>query len=465
MAFRINPLLLSDSYKYSHPAQYPDDTSGMSSYISARSDNSGFKVKKVTWFGPQGHIKDYLLTPITEADIVEAKFYAQCNGIPFPEAGFRKILTHYKGFMPFKIKALKEGTQVPIGVPMMVVEKENDPDVFWACSWIETQLLRAAWYGSTVATISRVCKEIIFGFLQETSDSPIDGLAYKLNDFGARGASSAETAMIGGSAHLVNFKGTDTICALPWVHQNYSADPADIGHSVPAAEHATISAWSRSRETEAYRNMIKQFGNTYPIYAVVSDTYNIFEACETKWGEELKDEVLNASGTLVVRPDSGDPISTVLRVVGILASKFGYTRNSRGYKILNKVRVIQGDGINPDSIRAILTALKINNYSADNVAFGMGGALLQGVTRDTFGFAQKASSVTINGQHIDVYKDPIAGGKTSLKGRMSVTRVNGELTAVRRENLMGEDALELVYDHGKLIRDQTFNEIRALAAI
>lgn len=462
--YKKNLLLTSDSYKFSHSAQYPVGTTALSSYIEARKDNSGFGIKKLTFFGLQGWIRDWLENPMTAADVRTAEIYASANGIPFPKVAFNKIVDQYKGIPPVTIYALKEGSQVPIGTPMVRVDCE-DKDLFWFESFLETAILRGIWYPTSVASISRHCKEIIFRYLVETSDSPIDGIAYKLNDFGARGASSYETAMIGGAAHLVNFKGTDTLCALPWLYENYKADINDIGHSVPAAEHSTITSWGKAREVDAYRNMIKQFGDSFPIYAVVSDSYNIFEACEKHWGEELKDEVLNAKGTLVVRPDSGDPVSTVVKVVGILAEKFGYTKNERGYKVLNKVRVIQGDGINPTSIEAILNALKLNGYSADNVAFGMGGALLQNVNRDTFGFAMKASAALISDEWVDVYKDPVAGGKTSKKGRMAVTRVNGELAAVRQENLMGKSELEVVFKDGKLVREQTLNEIRALAAI
>jgi nicotinamide phosphoribosyltransferase len=462
--FKINPLLNADSYKHSHFPQYPAGATGLSSHIEPRKNNTGLDITHVTPFGPQGWILDHLMGGVSVEHVEHAQKVLGIHGEPFAQKAFKKLVTEYDGMPPFKLRAVKEGLQLPIGNVMADVECE-DPDMFWIGSFYETQILRAAWFGTTVATISRYCKELIFKYLVDTCDKPLDEIPFKLHDFGARGASSTETSAIAGAAHLVNFMGTDTLLGMEYANQFYGAEYETLGFSIPAAEHSTITSWGRSAESEAYRNMATKFGSG--LFAVVSDSYDIFNAVKNIWGGELRDFVLALPGTLVIRPDSGDPVSVVRTVVGILADKFGYETNGKGFKVLNKVRVIQGDGVNPVSIEKILAGLKLDGFSAENVAFGMGGALHQKVDRDTFSFAMKASAILIDGKWMDVYKDPIAGGKTSKRGRLALVRgENGELTTIRRENAMGrDDHLELVYDKGVLVRRQTFGEIRRLAAI
>lgn len=462
--FKINPLLNTDSYKHSHFPQYPTGAAGLSSYIEPRKDNTGFGITHVTPFGVQGWIKDHLMGGVSVEDVEQAMKIMAVHGEPFAKKAFQKLVTEYDGMPPFKLRAVPEGLQVPIGNVIADVECE-DLDMFWIGSFYETQILRAAWYGTTVATISRHCKNIIFKYLVDTSDSPLDQIPFKLHDFGARGSSCTESSAIAGAAHLVNFMGTDTLLGMEYANQFYGAEYDSLGFSIPAAEHSTITSWGRSKEAEAYRNMANQFGNG--LFAVVSDSYNIYDAVRNIWGGELRDFVLSLPGTLVVRPDSGNPVEVVSTVVGILADKFGYEVNKKGFKVLNKVRVIQGDGINPDSIEKILAALKLANFSADNVAFGMGGAIHQKLDRDSLSFAMKASSILIDGKWMDVYKDPVAGGKTSKRGRLALVEdESGELVTVRRENAMGRiDHLEVVYDKGVLVRNQSFSDVRRLAAI
>lgn len=462
--FKINPLLNTDSYKHSHFLQYPEGAEALSSYIEGRKDNTGFGIDRLTFFGLQGWLKDHFMNGISADDVAEAAKILNIHGEPFAERAIKKIVTEYDGMPPITIRAVEEGEQVRIGNALVDVEC-SDPDMFWLGSFYETQILRAAWYGTTVATISRHCKEIIFKYLVDTCDRPLDEIPFKLHDFGARGASSTETSAIAGAAHLLNFMGTDTMLGMQYANQFYGAEYESLGFSIPAAEHSTITSWGKTNEAEAYRNMAQQFGSG--IFAVVSDSYNIYDAVKNIWGDTLRDFVLNLPGTLVVRPDSGDPVEVVSTVVSLLADKFGFTTNAKGFHVLNKVRVIQGDGINPDSIEKILASLKMARFSAENVAFGMGGALHQKVDRDTFSFAMKASAVKINGKWQDVYKDPIAGGKTSKRGRLALVREDsGNLVTVRRENTMGlKDRLEVVYADGHLVRDMKFNEVRRNAAI
>ncbi len=466
MKLAKNILLNTDSYKVSMFKQYPAGTSGVYSYIESR----GGRYDQTVFFGLQAFIKEYLLDPITQSDIDVAEEILTAHGEPFNRAGWQYILDKYNGYLPVVIRAVPEGTVVPTKNVLATIVN-TDPNCYWLTTYLETALLRAVWYPTTVATQSWTIKKVIAEYLERTGD--ISGLNFKLHDFGARGVSSLESAGLGGAAHLVNFMGSDTVSGLLVAKQYYNAGIA--GFSIPAAEHSTITSWGREKEVEAYRNMVTQFAKPGAIFAVVSDSYDIFNAAENLWGEELKAEVVASGATLVIRPDSGDPETVCRKLVQILANKFGYTTNSKGYKVLNNVRIIQGDGVNEHSIRMILGGFQAYGWSADNIAFGMGGALLQQLDRDTQKFAMKCSSACVNGQWIDVQKDPITDqGKKSKAGRVTLwTNSGGEFasgvtapTGWTDKGIGGwTDALQEVFRDGKLVREYSFDEVRANAAI
>jgi nicotinamide phosphoribosyltransferase len=332
-------------------------------------------------------------------------------------------------------------------------------------SYIETALLRAIWYPTTVATVSYSCKQTIARYLEMTSDSS-EGLVFKLHDFGARGASTEEAAAIGGAAHLVNFFGTDTISGIMAVRRYYSAEMA--GFSIPAAEHTTMTAWGKEGEIAAFKNMLDQFSGPGKLVAVVSDSYDLWNAIDNVWGDALKEQVESTGGTLVVRPDSGNPVEVVIETIERLMAKFGYETNSKGYRMLPAcVRVIQGDGVNVASIAEILRAMEARGLSADNITFGMGGALLQKVNRDTMRFAMKANAVKVAGVWRDVYKDPVTDrGKRSKKGRLAVIEHEpGNYQTIPEVELGSQkNILETVYRNGKLIREFSFDEVRENAS-
>lgn len=452
-----NIILNSDSYKYSQFNQYPQGTEYIYSYIESR----GGVHDATVFFGLQAFIKEYLLTPVTMEMIDEAEAIITAHGEPFNREGWEYIVNKYAGKLPVTIKAVPEGTVV--GTRNVLATIVNmDPECYWLTSFLETALLRAIWYPTTVATNSYENKKLILDYLEKTGDpTTID---FKLHDFGARGVSSLESAGIGGAAHLVNFMGTDTVEALLFARRYYGADIA--GFSVPAMEHSTVTSWGRENEVASYRNMVKQNGKPGGIVSAVSDSYDIFKACEL-WGTELKQDVLDSGATLVVRPDSGDPADVVAKCLKILDKYFGHTVNAKGYKVLNNVRVLQGDGINHQTIRSILYTITLAGYSADNVAFGQGGALLQIVNRDDQKFAMKCSAAFVNGEWVDVFKDPITDkGKRSKKGRMVLIETDNGFKTVTTEDadydtVKGQDVLEVVYSMGNLLRDMTFDEVRA----
>nr|HMS42363.1 nicotinate phosphoribosyltransferase [Pyrinomonadaceae bacterium] len=355
-----------------------------------------------------------------------------------------------------------EGSVVPLRNVMMTVEN-TDAEFYWLTSWFETQLMRI-WYPCTVATQSWHIKRDVYKFLQETADDADAEIGFKVHDFGSRGVSSQGTAAIGGAAHLVNFMGTDTMSALLIHREFYNSQMA--GFSIPAAEHSTITSWGRENEAEAYRNMLKQFAKPNSLVAVVSDSWNIYEAVEKIWGEQLKQEVIDSGATIVIRPDSGEPIEVVSKVVHILGEKFGTETNSKGYKVLKNVRIIQGDGVNEQSIHQILEKLKSQGFSASNIAFGIGGALLQKIDRDTLKFAYKCSAIVADGKLIEVYKQPITdSGKNSKKGRLDLIKVEkGEYQTVKLDSADQRKAensqMRTVYEDDAMLIDDDLDEIR-----
>ena len=293
-----NIILNTDSYKVSMFKQYPLGTTGVYSYIESR----GGRYDNTVFFGLQAFIKEYLLEPITQSDIDTADAILTAHGEPFNRVGWEYILRVHKGFLPVVIRAVPEGTVVPVKNVLATIEN-TDPECFWLTTWLETALLRAIWYPTTVATQSKSIKNVIKEYLEKTGDpSSID---FKLHDFGARGVSSMESAGIGGAAHLVNFMGTDNITSILYASEYYNAGIA--GFSIPAAEHSTITSWGRDNEVKAYDNMLTQFAKPGAILAVVSDSYDIFNAASKLWGEELKQKVIDSGATVVIRPDSGDP--------------------------------------------------------------------------------------------------------------------------------------------------------------
>jgi nicotinamide phosphoribosyltransferase len=464
-----NLLLNTDSYKASHWLQYPPGTDATFFYVESR----GGVHDRTVFFGLQAILKEYLSKPVTHADIDEARELYAAHGEPFNEAGWRDIVDRLGGHLPIRIRAVPEGSVVPTHHALMTIES-TDPAAFWVPSYLETMLLRI-WYPITVATISWHAKQTIRQFLERTSDDPAGQLPFKLHDFGARGVSSLESAAFGGAAHLVNFMGTDTVSGLLLARAHYHEPMA--GFSIPAAEHSTITSWGRERELDAYRNMLRQFAKPGSIVAVVSDSYDIYHAIREHWGKALRDEVIASGATLVVRPDSGDPVAVVHQCLELLDEAFGHTVNGKGYKVLNHVRVIQGDGINPTSLRAILERITSDGYATDNLAFGMGGALLQQLNRDTQKFALKCSAARVDGQWIDVYKDPITDkGKQSKRGRMTLLRhreygnyrtvpVSADAASLADVEMPAgfDDAMVTVWEDGRLLRDWTFAEVRANA--
>jgi len=418
-----------------------------------------------TWlfFGLQYFIKKYLEgVVVTQAkiDAAEEMVNKHMASEMFNREGWEHILNAHGGKLPVVIKSVPEGTVVPVKNVLLTVEN-TDPKCYWLVNYLETLLVQV-WYPMTVCTQSRVQKQIIQKYMRETGcEEYLPGLPFKLVDFGFRGVSSVESAATGGAAHMVNFMSSDTMAGYMLAKKYYGEEMAS--GSIPAAEHSTITSWGRDHELDAFKNMLTSFPTG--LVAVVSDSYDIFAACSDLWGKELKPLIENREGTLIVRPDSGDPPVIVVQVLDALGKAFGTTETSTGHKLLPKyVRVIQGDGISVESLPEILDAMVAAGWAAENIAFGSGGALLQKLNRDTQKCAFKCCEITMKGgEKRDVYKDPITDpGKKSKKGRLTLEDIDGVITTVTDgKGDAAKDMLVEVFRDGALLVDQTFAEIKA----
>lgn len=450
-------VLATDSYKHSQFPQTPPGTTMMNYYIEPR----GGQFPVVVPFGYQHHLKKQLTRRVTQAEVEEAADFCAEHGVPFNRAGWERIVNVHNGFLPLYIEALPEGLVVPVKNAIIQL-RNTDPALHNLAGHVETGLLRDTWYGSTVATWSWHAKQIIQRYLEQTGD--VGELEFKLQDFGARGASSQESAQIGGMAHLVNFQGSDNIEAIMAARRHYGIKMA--GFSIPASEHSTITSWGVEHEMDAYENMLIQFAKPGAKVACVSDSTDLWVAVDA-WGTRFRKQIEESGATLIVRPDSGVPEDIVPAVIQRLMGHLGYALNKQGYAVLPKcIRVIQGDGINLESLERILAACKSRGLSADNVSFGVGGALLQMVNRDTMRWAMKCSAAEIRGHVRDVQKNPATDRtKASKPGILAVVADPYTVVkTIRASDLNGrKNLLEPAFNNGILLRDQTMAEIRVRA--
>ena len=468
--FGVGLPLASDSYKANHWNQYPEGTQYISSYLEAR----GSKLADFTiFFGLQYYLKQYLSGSIITKELVDQAevFWNEHLGPgAFSKEKWMHIVDNHQGKLPIRIKAVKEGTKVGLHNVLMVIEN-TDPECFWLTNFIETLLMKV-WYPTTIATHSYICKQKIMEYLEKTGTP--ESIDFRLHDFSYRSCTAEEQAAIGSASHLIHFKGTDTVAGIWFARKIYNTNDM-IAFSVPASEHGIVLSFGgEEHEIEYFRNMLLKYSTG--IVSIVSDTYHILNAID-KFGE-LKDIIMNREGTLVVRPDSGDPAMTDLMVIEKLGTIFGFEVNEEGYKVLDShVRIIQGDGVNLESIEHILKLLESKGWSADNITFGCGTKLMQEFSRDTFNFAIKASKVIVNGETRNVEKHPTEidefgnlhqSFKKSKKGDLKLVKiVDGykTLTSLDEGFAEAEDSLVTVFENGEVLKEYSFEEVRENAKI
>ena len=460
--------MFADSYKYSQPKQMPSGTVGMFDYLEAR----GGMYDEIVPFSAQYMLKRYFSNPITKAMVDEAAEFAELHGEPFEYAGWMYIVNELGGMLPIRIRAVAEGTVMPVSVPLMTMES-TDEKVAWIVSWFETFLLKS-WYGTTVATRTRAVIKVIEKYRRATGG--MDGIGFAYHDFSDRGCTSVESAAIAGMARLAaGSMGTDNFNSLRYARKFYGIHIA--GFSIVASEHSTVTSWGKDGEFDMYEAYIERF-KSKPILACVMDSYNIFEAMKYITSGTFKEKIESDDYPMfVIRPDSGNPVEILNAILNTMEdNSVKFTMNDEGYKVFNKYRIIWGDGTNIDSITEMLEYVTARGYSADNIAFGSGGWGSQVLDRDTSKFAIKCSSVTVqttpNGQggyntiERDVFKDPITDkGKTSKKGRITTYwNTQTEKYEVGDVGLDSEtmiDVLEIIFEKGILTDEITLDEVRA----
>jgi nicotinamide phosphoribosyltransferase len=433
-------------------------------------------IKETVTVGLQMELKKYFCGPVVTEEKIEEAYEVLAmhfdNSRIFNRKGWEYILKEYGGNLPLEIRAVPEGTVMPLK-NVLFTSANTDPNVPWLPGYVEAPLVRG-WYPTTVASQGRYIRQVIMRYLEETGTPAL--IDSRFHSFAARGVSSQESAGIGDAAHLVHSQGTDTLEGIRVVRAYYAERMA--GYSIPASEHGVITPWGRESEADALSHQIAVFpkGPT----ACISDSNDIFACCRDIWGGLLREQVLQRDGVTIIRPDSGDPIPVLLKVLEILSERFGYTENKKNYKVLNdKVRIIQGDGIDRFTVGQILEALKLAGWSADNLAFGSGGGLLQKINRDTLKFAMKCCAAEFNGvwnrqqgwiqegEWRGVSKNPITDpGKKSKEGLL-VLRRDGESYRTDRvisyADLAVGNEMPVKFLNGRLEIDETLADIRARA--
>lgn len=471
----ISLILRTDSYKFGHPFAYPrHKIRGMAAYGEARVKNH----VEIVQAGLQIFVKKYLSKKITTAHVEAAEQFAIAHfgRALFAKNDWLKVVNEYDGHLPLILRALPEGTVVRGGDPLYSVVC-LDPDLFWMASGIETSLLRGEWYPTSIATFDRDIKLEMKRYF-EISGADMGLLPFALHDFGGRGVTCAEQAEIGGAAHLFNFMGSDTVEGVLAANFYYK-DPM-AAFSVAATEHSIECSFGLDLEGEReyLRHVLTNLAVPGGIVSIVIDGKDWLR-CAKELCTTFADMIIASGAKVVFRPDSGDMLETIPAILQMQEAAFGSVTNDKGYRKINHVGIIQGDGIDRQgmAIKAVYGKILSMGFRADNVIFGSGGGLLQGVTRDSLKFAQKASAILIenDGGSLEwkgIAKDPVSDpGKKSKEGVLTLARhkATGQTKALRLD--LGEltdeyeDMHALLYHTGTLYNETTLAEIRERCAV
>lgn len=433
-----------DFYKNCHWSMYPKNMWYGYSYMSARRGS-------VLWFGLRYYLMKYLTGSVVTLDkIKEAKDLVDSSlgKKVFNLSDWMEILFKYDGRLPILIKSIPEFEFVNENVPLLTIENTHSKYP-WLSSYLETLLINL-WYPTSVATLARTYKNLL-EIYSSTCSNPKEWLKTALSNSGMRSAACPEAGALASAAHLLSFNCTTAPAGITLLKKYYNMYHFCYPLATNGAEHSVITSFGQENELAAYISCLNSFPEL-PITIPV-DSYNIYHAVEKFFGEDLKQVILNRPGVVYVRPDSGDVIPVLLKVTKILADRFGYQANNKGYNVLNKIRIIQGDGIDKKSLPKICEAIVGEGFSLENYKFGCGGSLVHSdINRDTFGFAQKLSAVRMeNKDEEGVCKNPITDfKKRSLKGRFAVSKANNKFAI---DNTSGQKTnyLKTVFEDGCLV--------------
>jgi len=479
----MNTLLYTDGYKVDHRRQYPNETTLVySNWTPRKSRIEG--IDSVVFFGLQYFIKRYIIEDFEKNFFSQPKaevckrYSRRIDNYLGPNAvGIKHIEDlHDLGYIPMVFKALPEGVSVPIRVPMFTMYN-TIPKFFWLTNYFETLLSTTVWMPCNSATIAKQYRQILDKYARETSSVP-EFVDWQGHDFSMRGMAGLEAALMSASGHLLSFTGSDTIPAIDFLETYYNADSDNelVGGSVAATEHSVMCMGTNSGEQETFERLITE---VYPngIVSIVSDTWDLWKVL-TEYLPNLKEQVLARDGKVVIRPDSGDPVDIICGnpngkseaekkgVIELLWDIFGGSTNDKGFKELDShIGAIYGDSITLERAANMCERLKAKGYASTNVVLGVGSFTYQYNTRDTFGFAMKATYGEVAGEGREIFKDPITddGTKKSAKGLIKIVLENGEYKMIDQATWEQEKEGELkeVFRDGKLIVDLKLSDIRA----
>lgn len=486
---KINPLTAIDFYKADHRRQYPEGTTKVYANFTPRSNKLASMLpepyaNKIVFFGLQYFIKHFLIESWSEEffnkpkwKVVEQYKRRMDNSLGKDAIDWKHIADlHDLGYLPLRIKALPEGSLVPIGVPVLTIANTH-PHFFWLTNYIETILSCYLWKAITSATIAYGYKQILMSYALRTG-ADLDFIKFQAHDFSFRGMSSLQDAALSGLAHLISFCGTDSVPAIDLAEDYYNADAEKglIGCSVPATEHSVMCMGQEDGELNTFKRLITE---VYPkgIVSIVSDTWDFWKVI-TEYMRELRTIICDRDGKVVIRPDSGDPVKIICGDLDALPETseykgaaeclwdiFGGSINEKGYKVLDEhIGLIYGDSITPERADLILHRLAQKQFCSSNIVFGIGSYTYQYVTRDTFGFAVKATSGEVNGEQRNISKNPKtdSGIKKSASGLLRVEYENNSYVLYENqeihEELCGE--LKVIFIDGTLIKEQSLADIR-----
>lgn len=489
--YSLIPSLVCDFYKTSHRNQYPAGTENIYSIMVPRSNKYLNKVDRVVSAGVSGFVVKYLVDFFMQAffarpeeDVVREyyEFIKRTLGVDDDGSHIREL--HQLGYLPLKIKAIPEGESVPIGTPILTIENTHSKFA-WLTNYFETLISCSLWQPMTSASIARKYYKLGFEFSDLTCDND-DHLKFQFHDFSMRGMSSLESAQISGLGHLMYFNGTDTIPAITYVDEYYKGKFAKNFNptSIPATEHSVMcalvakqEAYTGSRdETESYRHLIKDI---YPegFVSIVSDTYDFWHNIEHVL-PSIKDDIMSRNGRVVIRPDSGDPVQIICGIpesensnaeekglIQALWDLFGGTINEKGYKVLDPhIGAIYGDSITLERAEKIFAGLAAKGFASSNIVFGIGSYSYQGNTRDSLGFAIKATSIIQDGDEFSIMKDPKTdSGKKSPRGRVKVVG-DSYIDGLSVNSDFQYDRLQTVFEDG-VARTISIDDVRNNVAI
>ncbi len=473
--------VMTDTYKATHLLMYPK-AKEMRAYGEFRKAYPGMDNDRIVVCGIRYYIDNFISQAIPQNDIESARAFLEkhillseevqnrgyfkpydsataksdtTQGKMLKEQNYLDLLVQNNYKFPVKIEAMPEGSVIRPHIPAFIITAKGEYSRL--CTFLET-MLTMIWYPSCVATLSRYTRDLIEKAFRISVDDDDPNrekcLNSRLHDFGFRGCTSVEQSVIGGCAHLLSFNGSDTMSACYYA-QTVLNGGKPVGFSIPATEHSVMTSWKS--EMDAVMNLCEKFPGRF--VSSVMDAYD-YDRMLNVGLPMLKSTVEDKKCILIVRPDSGDPIEQVIKALdAAYIAHYRHSTNKKGFITFEYFAVLQGDGINYAKVREILNAVLDKGYAASNVAFGMGGGLLQKVDRDTMSFATKLCyMMDENGADVDVVKDPAGQeGKLSLGGKMTVLHehTNGQITG--EHFLCTETAAEayMLQQPGKFAKSMT----------